>query len=329
MSTPPPDIPRLSPAGAAWTGTGLHRPECVLATRAGDLYCADWRGGVTRIHPDGTQTTYLGHEIDGEVLKPNGIALRADGSFLIAHLGAQTGGVFALERDGRVQPLLRTVDGLDLPPTNFVLPDAQGRLWITVSTRQTPRALGYRHDVADGFVVLVDARGARIVADGLGYTNECLVDRDGAFLYVNETFGRRLSRFAIRPGGSLGARETVARFGAGTFPDGLAQDVDGDFWITSIVSNRLIRVGRDGAQSVLLEDADPARLDAVEDAFQQHRMGREHLDTVHGHTLRNISSLAFGGPDLRTGYLGCLLGDTLATVRMPVAGLPPLHWNHA
>jgi len=323
------DTSHLSLADIAWTGTNLHRPECVLATRAGDLYCADWRGGVTHIRSDGSQATHLGHEIDGEALKPNGIALRRDGSFLIAHLGAQTGGVFALERDGRVRPLLRTVEGLDLPPTNFVLPDVQGRLWITVSTRKTPRALGYRHDVADGFVVLVDARGARIVADGLGYTNECLIDRDGAFLYVNETFGRRLSRFAIRPDGSLGSRETVTRFDAGTFPDGLAQDAHGDFWITSIVSNRLIRVDRNGAQSVLLEDASPARLDAVEEALQGHHMGREHLDTVHGDMLCNISSLAFGGPDLRTGYLGCLLGDTLATVRMPVAGHPPLHWNYA
>ena len=42
--------------------------------------------------------------------------------------------------------------------------------------------------------------------------------------------------------------------------------------------------------------------------------------------LKNISSLAFGGPDLRTAYLGCLLGDSLMSFRSPVAGQPPTHW---
>ena len=30
-------------------GQGLVRPECVLATAAGDLYSADWRGGVAHL----------------------------------------------------------------------------------------------------------------------------------------------------------------------------------------------------------------------------------------------------------------------------------------
>jgi sugar lactone lactonase YvrE len=46
---------------------------------------------------------------------------------------------------------------------------------------------------------MVDTRGARIVADGLGYTNECAIDISGQWLYVNETFSRRLSRFPVRP----------------------------------------------------------------------------------------------------------------------------------
>ncbi len=318
-----PDLPSF-----AWTGSGLQRPECVLATASGNLYVADWRGGVTRIRPDGGQATYLAPEVDGIRLQPNGIALQPDGSFLIAHLGADTGGVFRLDRTGNATPLLTRVDGVDLPPTNFVLPDAQGRLWVTVSTRLSPRARGYRRDVADGFVVLVDPRGARIVADGLGYTNECVLDAQGQYLYVNETFGRRLSRFRVEPSGGLGPRETVTEFGPGTFPDGLALDVEGYFWVTSIVSNRVIRVAPDGGQKILFDDCDADALRETERAYEEGRMGREHLDRIDAtRTLRNISSLAFGGADLRTGYLGCLLGDRLATLAMPVAGHPPVHWN--
>ena len=43
--------------------------------------------------------------------------------------------------------------------------------------------------------------------------------------------------------------------------------------------------------------------------------------------LRNISNLAFGGMDLKTAYLGCLLGDSIASFTMPVAGHPLPHWN--
>lgn len=320
--------PVLPLAGIAFTGAGLQRPECVLATADGALYTADWRGGVARTSTDGRVVLYAGSLEGGRPLRPNGIALRADGSFLLADLGDKQGGVFVLTRDGAVRPLVERVDGVDLPPTNFVFEDDQARTWITVSTRHTPRADAYRADVADGFIAVVDERGARIVADGLGYTNEALISPDGAWLYVNETFGRRLSRFPLRADAMLGAKEVVTTFGHGTYPDGLAFDAEGGIWITSIVSNRVIRVAPDGSQTLMMEDADPAHTDWAEAAYRAGTMGRPHLDKAAGRILRNISSLAFGGPDLRTAYLGCLLGDAIAYFRSPVAGHPPRHWRY-
>lgn len=323
-----PDLTAASLQDLRWTGAGLNRPECVLTNARGDLYTADWRSGVAHIRPDGSQTFYSADAVDGEILKPNGIALLRDGSFLLAHLGTERGGIFKLGRDGKTTPWLLQVDGVDLPPSNFVVEDAAGRFWVTVSTRLSPRSQGYRKSCKDGFVVMVDSQGARIVADGLGYTNECVVDITGQWLYVNETFSRRLSRFPIRADGALGAKEVVTEFGAGTFPDGVVQDAGGDFWVTSIVSNRLIRVAADGCQTVWLEDSEPEHLAWVELAYQADEMGRPHLDGVKSQLLRNTSSLAFGGSDLRTGYIGCLLGDRLATLTMPVAGHPPVHWSY-
>ena len=317
----------LIPLGTlAFIGTGLVRPECVLATAAGDVYTADWRGGVAHLHPDGRQTLYAGPGPDGMALKPNGIALLRDGSFLVTHLGADDGGVFRLQRDGRVEPWLLAADGVDLPPTNFVVEDAQGRFWVTVSTRLQPRALGYRRSCNDGFIVRVDARGAAIVASGLGYANEVALHPSGRWLYVNETFARRLSRFALREDGSLGAKEVVTEFGPGTFPDGLAFDEEGHAWVVSIVSNRLLRVAPDGAQTLWLEDADATHLAWVEAAYEAGEMNRPHLDASPAQVLRNISSIAFAGVDRRTAVLGCLLGDALPTLRLPVAGVAPTHW---
>ncbi len=311
-------------------GSGLVRPECVLATAGGDFFTADWRGGVAHRKPDGREALYLGRTSDAQPLRPNGIALLADGSFLLAHLGDTAGGVYRLQRDGTTTPWLMAVDGLDLPPSNFVLPDALGRTWITVSTRQQPRAAAYRSDVADGFIVCVQPNGrAAVVADGLGYTNEVALHPSGQWLYVNETFARRLSRFALRSDGRLGVRETVTTFGEGTFPDGLAFDEEGHAWVVSIVSNRLIRVAPDGTPTLWLQDVDAEHLAWVEDAYRSHSMGRPHLDRQTSRVLRNISSIAFTGTDRRTAVLGCLLGDTLATLRLPAAGVRPVHWEYS
>ncbi|MGH6816335.1 MAG: hypothetical protein ACREC6_11585 [Hyphomicrobiaceae bacterium] len=43
--------------------------------------------------------------------------------------------------------------------------------------------------------------------------------------------------------------------------------------------------------------------------------------------MRNLSSLAFGGADLKTAYLGCLLGDTIFSFAAPVAGQEPVHYR--
>jgi len=311
-----------------FAGSGLVRPECVLATKSGALFTADWRGGVARTTSAGDSTLVQGTLPAGRPLRPNGIALRRDGSFLLADLGETLGGVFALSHDGAVTPLLERVDGIDLPPCNFVFEDDRDRVWLTVSTHHVPRASAYRADVADGFIVLVDRHGARIVADGIGYTNEAMISPDGRHLYVNETFSRRMSRFALHADGSLGPKDVITTFGHGTYPDGLAFDAAGHAWITSIVSNRVLRVAPDGAVTVVLEDADPAHVDWCEAAYLAGELGRPHLDRAAGRVLKNISSLAFGGPDLRTAYLGCLLGDSIASFRAPVAGHPPFHWNY-
>ncbi|MDU8926277.1 SMP-30/gluconolactonase/LRE family protein [Alisedimentitalea sp. MJ-SS2] len=308
-----------------FVGTDLHRPECVLCTSDQVLHVADWRGGVTLIFPDGRQHSVLAAGTFKP--KPNGIAILPDGGWLLAHLGEDDGGVYRLDPDGTLTPVLRDVGGLPLPPTNYVHVDGDGRIWVTVSTRRKPRALGYRADCDDGFVVLIDGLDARIVADGLGYTNECLIHPETGQLYVNETFARRLTRFDLGKKGSSTNKTVVAEFGHGTYPDGLTFDADGGIWITSIVSNRVIRVGRDGQQQIILQDAAPDALERVETAYHAGEMGRPHLAKTFGSKLKNISSAAFGGDDLKTVYLGCLLGREIATFRSDIPGLRPYHWD--
>lgn len=309
-------------------GQRLNRPECALAHRSGLLIVPDWtgRGGVSLIAPDGSTRRLLAGEGQPEI-RPNGIALEPGGTILLAHLGDDDGGLFRLLPDGGVEAVMTELDGAPLPPSNFIVSDSADGWWLTVSTRLQPRSLGYRKSADDGFIVHVSPQGARIASDGLGYTNECATHPSGDWLYVNETFGRRLSRFPLSPGGRLGARETVTEFGEGVFPDGLAFDAEGGAWITSIVSNRVLRVGPDGSQSVILEDADPQHVANVEAAYQADELDRPHLTEITSKRLRNISNLAFGGHDLRTAYLGCLLGDRVAAFSVPHTGHPLPHWD--
>ncbi|PSC03844.1 gluconolactonase [Alsobacter soli] len=310
-------------------GSRFARPECVLATAAGDVFASDRRGGVSHVLPHGEHRLYVGATLDlAEAFHPNGIALQQDGSFLGAHLGMHEGGLFRLTRDGQLTPVLREVDGETLPSTNFVVLDSKpGRVWITVSTRRTPRMGAFTRAVQDGFIILLDEKGARIVADGLCFANECRVDPTGTWLYVNETYKRELTRFRIGADGSLSGRETVTQFGPGEFPDGLVFDAEGGAWVTTIVANRVLRVARDGSVAVMLEEHHPEHVEEVERAYQAGLVDRSLLDHARARILANVSSMAFCGPDLRTGLFGVLLADRLPTAPLPFTGAAPPHWT--
>ncbi len=180
------------------------------------------------------------------------IALRADGSFLLADLGDTRRAACseAFPRRFRVPPHRGTCRGQRLPATDqFRL--RRGTVGPPVDHRQHARRRAWSAYRAESRGRLHRAgrrRGARIVADGLCFTNEALISPDGAWLYVNETFGSTTpSRFAPRLGmpAARGQRGRLPRRRRHlAYADGLASDAEGGIWITSIVSNRVIRVAR-------------------------------------------------------------------------------------
>ncbi|MBV7483208.1 SMP-30/gluconolactonase/LRE family protein [Bordetella sp. BOR01] len=313
------DVASTSQDGLRFVGHGLQRPECVLTHASGAVYVSDRRGGVLCLRHGGQQQL-----IGTSNLLPNGISLERDGAFLVANLGPD-GGVWRIDAEGRAAPWLLEVDKRPLGGVNFVARDHADRVWICISA--TDSSDRYPLEDATGYIVLCDAAGARVVAEGLHYTNECRVSADGTHLYVNETFGRRLARFPIGADGGLGAREIVSEFEAGDFPDGLTLDAHGGAWVICVGSNRVYRVGADGERRLVIDDADEATVQQLEKAFIERSLDRPMLSAARGKRLKNITSLAFGGPDLQTAYMGCLAGDALATFRSPVAGLRPPHWD--
>jgi sugar lactone lactonase YvrE len=324
---------RLNLDSVRFVGQDLMRPECVIATRAGMLHVPDWRGGIVSIAPDGSQRRIgcAERKEDARIL-PNGIALLRDGSFLVANLGAD-GGIWRLHPDGRYEPWLTAVGGHPLPAVNFVWLDHQERVWFTVMFRSHPGAgrHGFRADVADAFVGMADSvdapQSARLAGEGIFSANECRIGLDGKHLYVNETFAHQLCRFPLAADGTLGHREVVAQFDEDTIPDGLTLDAEGGLWITGVAANRIVRVMPDGKWHVVAEDYEEGHMVKIRAAVRAGTLDRGLLYDNHARVLPNVTSIAFGGPDLRTAYIGSVSGNRIAEFESPVAGARPVHWD--
>lgn len=306
----------------AQTGSGLNRPECVLAARDGSLYTCDWTLGIARIAPDGTTGPALEADLIGQGFRPNGIALTADGDFLFANLG-KGGGVWRVGRTGAASPFATELDGGRVPHANFVLVDGD-RAWITISAR-TRNHQHYTAEEQSGQILLVRGGTVTVAADGLNWTNELRVSPDGKHLFVNETFACRTTRYDVAADGVL-SDPVYLNFPADTFPDGMAFDAEGALWVVSVISNRLIRVAPDLTWTPLFSDIAPSGLVAVA-AYAQGDLTWDQIAQSRGSRLANLSSLAFGGPDLKTLYLGGLGTSAVYVLRSPVAGLPMEHWR--
>ncbi|WP_263390251.1 SMP-30/gluconolactonase/LRE family protein [Ruegeria marisflavi] len=310
----------------AFIGHGLKRPESVLTTASGDIFCSHNGHGVARIRPNGTQYVLAPPtEIGGTPIVPNGIALRPDGSFLVANI-SDAGGLLALDAEG-VRLFHPCIAGTTSPPVNFVTQDELGRIWITVSSTYVPRSRAYNRHTANGYVAVIENGTFRVVVDGLAYTNEVRPDYDGGWLYIAETMAQRISRIRLDEQGVHGAPEVFATMPRGAFVDGIEVDCEGGVLAACIISSELIRIDPEGGQRVVMGDRVDAWVDEVERAFDAGSMGRPHLDTSPTTTLRNIASLAYRGDELDQIVCGNLLDSKLPVVAAPVAGRKPPHWE--
>lgn len=314
---------RLDFSDLTQTGKDLVRPESVLAQPNGALWISDGRGGITRINPDGSQHFFGG--LGGE---PNGLALAGDGTLYIANIA--TGAVQKLDPStGYVQDFLTEVDGVKLTCPNFVFLDSKNRLWISYSTRESVWWPAAAHPRPDGFIVLLDDKGPRIVADGIYFTNEVRLDAKEEYLYAAETMKSRILRFPVRSDGSLGKQEVYGPDGLGTGAavDGFAFDSKGNLWVTLVIRNGLGIITPDGDYHVVIEDANDAVLSTFEQKIADGSATPADMAAAAGQRLQFLTSIAFGGPDLRTVYLGSLAMNYLPTFRSPVAGMQLHHWK--
>lgn len=322
-----------------YAGTGLQRPECILAEPDGSLWIADARGGVVELQPDGRQRIITQRHsehfagVNSEASRylqgtlPNGLAFAENGDILIANFG--TDRLEVMTRDGKSKVLADRIDGQPIGKVNFVLRDSQNRIWITVSTRIKNWMHALRPDLADGYIARYIDGTFRIVAEGFHFTNEIRMDAREEYMYVAETTGGCISRLRVNQDGSLGKREVFgpSSLGKGAWPDGIAFDSGGNLWGTMVYSDKLFVLIPEGDLKILLDEGDPAKVDALEKAFFKNEVNEEVLFATGRGIAPWMASVTFGGPDLQTLYIGSLRASRIPYIRAPLPGLPMVHWK--
>jgi gluconolactonase len=256
------------------------------------------------------------------------LAFAKNGDFLISNFGTDC--LEIMSRDGNSKVLADTIDGRPVGKVNFVLRDSHDRIWITVSTRVRNWMHALRTDLADGYIARYENGDFRIVADGFHFTNEIRFDAKEEFLYVVETTGGRITRLQVDEHGKVGRREIFGprTLGKGAWPDGIAFDNYGNLWGTMVYSDKLFVLTPEGDLHLLLDEGDPQKVDALEQAVLRNQVTEDVLFATGQGIAPWMASVTFGGSDLRTVYIGSLKGKRIPYFRSPVAGLPMVHWGN-
>jgi sugar lactone lactonase YvrE len=278
-------------------GSGLSRPEGVMALDDGSIYTADGRGRCSHIEKNG-RTSFFG-SLGG---MPNGICIDRKGNCIIANIG--NGEVQSLSPDGRHVVLMTEAHGKRMSSPNFPFIDSRDRLWVSNSTSLPNIEEALRAPLPDGCLVLIAAGKNQIVAESICFANGVALDSTEKFVYVAETMKRRILRYSIHQDGSLGEKEIycpefLGRLG---FPDGIAFDEAGNLWVAFPAWNAIGYITPDGKLEVVLED--PERK-----------------------ILRGPANICFGGKKRKTAFIGSLEGTEIPYFEVPYPGMRLIHQN--
>lgn len=276
-------------------GSGIMRPEGVMALDGDILFTADAGGRCARIDKNG-DTRFFG-DVGGT---PNGICIDPEGNCIIANIG--NGQVQSLSPDGTHEVLLTEADGRKMPAPNFPYWDFKGRMWVSNSTTSEDINAALQKPLPDGCVVVVEKGQARIAAEGICFSNGLTLDKEEEYLYVAETMKRDVLRYKISPDGSLGPAEVYGPKSLGKmgFPDGIAFDEAGNLWVTFPMWNAVGYITSNGDLKIVLED--PERK-----------------------ILRSPTNICFGGKDRKTAFLGSLEGTSIPYFQVPYPGMRLVH----
>ena len=194
-----------------------------------------------------------------------GFLLPAGGGGFVA--GLQSGLHRFDERDGTFEALVPVEPDLPNNRLNDGVTDPQGRLWFGTMDNGERAKSGAFYRYSHGEL-------ARTCLGGIAITNGPAVSPDGRTLYTVDTLGGSISASEIDEEGGVGPTRAFVRIAPDEgYPDGPAIDSEGCVWISLYAGWEARRYSPAG----------------------------ELVDRVR-FPVANITKIAFGGPDLKTGF---------------------------
>jgi sugar lactone lactonase YvrE len=126
-------------------------------------------------------------------------------------------------------------------PWNEIVIDGRGNTYINNQGFDFPGGA-----FAPGTIALLTPDGAaRQVADGIAFPNGMAITPDNSTLIIAESYGNKLTAFAIAADGSLSNRRVWADTGK-DHPDGICLDAEGALWYADVGSKHCVRVREGG-----------------------------------------------------------------------------------
>jgi gluconolactonase len=214
----------------------------------------------------------------------HGVAYAAQNGGVFGASGTATPGVQAVANG---QASYAATDGFRAP--NDICLTSNGRLIVT-----DPATDAALHEPIAGELLACDPSTGttELLATELLCPNGVAIDADDRFLYLTQSYARTIERFRFESS-ELVRDEVICHIDNGR-PDGLALDLEGNFWVCVPASG-----------GVNVYDPTGAQIDRI--------------DCGDGSMTTN---LCFGGPDYRQVFIAAAGLGQLLTLTASVAGLP-------
>lgn len=208
---------------------GLYLEGLSADTATGDVWYSDViAGGIHRIAPDGTKTSF-----DPARMWTGGVMMNADGKVLSSGQGGIKWTDPATGSSGWL------VDGIS--GVNEMVYDGRGGLIF--GTVDLDRIVAGDEARPSGIYRLNPDRSVTALAEEIGFVNGIILSADGTRLFYNQTFDA-VYAFDVDEGGGLTNR---TRLLDKPDCDGMAMDAEGTLWVTGFQSDHFVRLRPDGA----------------------------------------------------------------------------------
>ncbi|MCX0275232.1 SMP-30/gluconolactonase/LRE family protein [Nocardia zapadnayensis] len=249
-------------------------------------------GGVLRITDSGRTETVIEHRRG-----IGGMALHANGGLVVSGRNVAVKGLVG-SGDTATHVLRENDPSNDIVGYNDLTVDAKGRLYVGSLAFVASES---RDADKPGQLFCIDLDGsARVVAEDILLTNGLAFSPDGSLLYHADTLRSTVNVYDVDDRGGLGTKRSFVTTEDGEQPDGLAVDAAGNVWVALPHSGQVGCFDHSG-----------------------ERVASIQID------VPMVTSLAFGGDDLRDMYivsgsegLGTDRGAGVFRARVETPGLP-------